>query len=365
MSKLFSEIKLRDLTLKNRIVLSPMCQYNSDDGSPNDWHLMHYGQFAMGGVGLLMFEMTNVSPEGRISPKCAGLYSRENEAATKRVVDFCKTYGVAPVGVQLAHAGRKGSVQPPWLGAKPILPADGGWETVGPSAIPFGEAPAPRAATREDLAKIKADHIASVEAAERIGFDVIEMHAGHGYLMHQFMSPLSNQRTDEYGGSTENRIRFVVEVFAAMREKWPKHKPMGARISATDWVDGGWTPDETVVLAKALQKVGCDYVDISSGGLDLRQKIPLGPAYQAPFAEKVRKETGMPTMSVGLIDGVELAEEVIASGKADLVVLGRGALYDPRWAWHAAYKLGAETPYSQRYAMAQPKVRPQLYPASA
>lgn len=363
MSKLFSELKLRDLTLKNRIVLSPMCQYNSDEGSPNDWHLMHYGQFSMGGFGLVMFEMTNVSPEGRISPKCAGMYSKANEDATKRVFDFCKKYGVAPVGIQIAHAGRKGSTQPPAAGGKPLTIADGGWETVAPSAIPFGDAPAPRAATRDDLAKIKADHVAAVEACERIGFDLIEMHAGHGYLMHQFMSPLSNQRTDEYGGSTENRIRFVVEVFQAMRDKWPKHKPMGARISATDWVDGGWTPEETVVLVKELQKIGCDYVDISTAGLDPRQKIPLSPAYQSPFAEKVRNETGIPTWSVGLIDGAKLAEDLLQSGKADAVMLGRGAMYDPRWAWHAAYELGVETPYAPKYMLAQPKIRPQLFPA--
>jgi 2,4-dienoyl-CoA reductase-like NADH-dependent reductase (Old Yellow Enzyme family) len=364
-SALFSEFKLRDLTLKNRTVLSPMCQYNSDNGSPNDWHLMHYGTMSMGGLGLVMAEMTNVSPEGRISPKCSGLYSKENEDGWKRVVDFCKKYGVAPMGVQLAHAGRKASVQPPALGGKPITVSEGGWETVGPSAIAFGDAPAPRAATRDDLAKIKADHVASVEASERIGFDVIEMHAGHGYLMHQFMSPLSNQRTDEYGGSLENRIRFVLEVFAAMRAKWPASKPMGARVSATDWVDGGWTPEETVVLVKELQKLGCDYVDVTTAGLDPRQQIPLSAAYQAPFAEKVKKETGIATMSVGLIDGAKLAEDVIASGKADFVVLGRGALYDPRWAWHAAYELGAETPYAPKYMMANPKIRPQLFPAKS
>jgi len=362
-SKLFTEIKLRDVTLKNRIMLSPMCQYNSDNGTANDWHLMHYGQFAMGAVGLVMMEMTNVSPEGRISPKCAGIYSDENEAAIKRVVDFCKKYGVAPVGVQIAHAGRKASVNPPALGGMPISIADGGWETIGPSAIPFGDAAPPREATREDLARLKADFVASVERADRIGFDVIEMHAGHGYLMHQFMSPLSNQRKDEYGGSTENRIRYVLEVFAAMREKWPKHKPMGARISATDWVEGGWTPDETVILVKELQKLGCDFADVTTGGLDLRQKIPLGPAYQTQFAEKVKKETGITTMSVGLIDGAELAESIVADGKADMVVIGRGALYDPRWAWHAAYELGAQTPYAPKYIPANPSIRPELFPA--
>jgi 2,4-dienoyl-CoA reductase-like NADH-dependent reductase (Old Yellow Enzyme family) len=339
-----------------------MCQYISQDGTPNDWHLMHLGQFSMGAAGLVMTEMTNVSPEGRISAKCSGMWSDENEAGWKRIFDFCKTYGVTAMGMQIAHAGRKASTHPPALGGAPLKPEEGAWETVAPSAIPFGDWPAPRAATAEDLAKIKADHVQAVERCERIGFDLIEMHGGHGYLIHQFLSPLSNQREDEYGGSLENRIRFPLEVFGAMRAKWPADKPMGIRLSATDWVEGGWTPDEAVVFARELKKLGCDYIDVTSAGLDPRQEIPLSAGYQVPFSEQVRNEADITTMSVGLIGDPHQAEEIISSGKADFVVLGRGMLYDPRWAWHAAEELGAETAYAPKYMMAHPKIRPQLFP---
>jgi 2,4-dienoyl-CoA reductase-like NADH-dependent reductase (Old Yellow Enzyme family) len=234
-SALFSPITLRGLTLNNRVVVSPMCQYASNNGSANDWHLMHLGGFSMGAAGLVMVEMTNVSMEGRISPKCATLCTDENEAALKRIVDFCRTYGVAKLGIQIAHAGRKGSQQPPAAGGKPLLPEEGAWETLAPSAIPFGDGwPEPKAMTIDDIKQCIADHVASVKRAERLGFDVIEMHGGHGYLIHQFLSPLSNQRTDAYGGSLENRMRFPLECFQAMREAWPAEKPMGIRVSATD-----------------------------------------------------------------------------------------------------------------------------------
>ncbi len=363
MSALFSPISFRGLTLPNRIVVSPMCQYASLNGAATDWHLMHLGSLSMGAAGLLMVEMTNVNLQGRISPRCAALCTDEQEAALKRVIDFCRAYGVAKLGVQLAHAGRKGSQQPPAEGGKPLTREQGGWETVGPSAIAFGEGwPAPRALTLADIRALVADHVQAVGRAERIGFDVIEVHGAHGYLVHQFLSPLSNQRTDQYGGSLENRMRFGLEVFAAMRAAWPAAKPMGIRVSATDWIEGGWNPDEAVVFARELKKLGCDYVDTSSGGLDPRQKIPLAPGYQVPFAARIRREAEIPTMSVGLIDKPEQAEQIIASGEADLVVLARGALYDPRWAWHAAEALGAQTPYAPKYRVCQPALRPELFP---
>ena len=362
-SVLFSSIKLRELTLPNRIVVSPMCQYNSDDGSANDWHLMHLGSMSLGAAGLVMTEMTNVSPVARISPRCAGLWSDENEAALRRVLQFCRTYGVANLGVQLAHAGRKGSSHPPAAGGKPLTAAEGAWQTLGPSALPFAaDWPAPRAMTAEDIRDVIDQHVSSVRRAQNIGYDLVEVHGGHGYLVHQFLSPISNQRTDEYGGGLENRIRFPVQLFTAMRAAWPAEKPMGMRISATDWIEGGWNPDEAVVLAKALKAAGCDYVDVSSGGLDMRQQIVLAPSYQTGFSARIRREADITTMTVGLIDKPEQAEGIVAEGQADMVALARGALYDPRWAWHAAEALGAETAYAPKLRMCQPSLRPQLFP---
>jgi 2,4-dienoyl-CoA reductase-like NADH-dependent reductase (Old Yellow Enzyme family) len=363
MSKaLFSPVTMRGLTLPNRIVVSPMCQYNSVDGSANDWHLMHLGSMALGAAGLVMTEMTNVSPGGRITHKCAGMWSDENEAALKRIHDFCRTYGVAKHGVQLAHAGRKGSQTPPAAGGRPLTPEEGAWETEGPSPISFVPGgPPPRAMTEADIKRLIAEFEASTRRIDRIGFDVVELHGGHGYLLHQFMSPLSNQREDEYGGSFENRIRLTLEVFRAVRSAFSADKPIGIRVSATDWVEGGWTPDETVKLAHELKALGCDYIDVSTGGLDVRQNIPLTPGYQVPYGERVRRETGIKTMSVGLITDARQAEEIVASGKADFVALARGAMYDPRWAWHAAEDLGVETAYAPKMMACHPKMRPQVF----
>ncbi len=362
-STLFSPLALRGLTLPNRIAVSPMCQYASVDGSATDWHLMHLGSLSLGAAGLLMVEMTNVGPEGRISAKCAGLWSDANEAALKRVVDFCRTYGVAKLGVQLAHAGRKASTQTPAEGGKPLGEDEGGWATIGPSPLPFAEGwSTPKDLGVEGIHKLTADFVAATVRADRLGFDLVELHGGHGYLIHQFLSPLSNQRTDEYGGSLENRMRFPLETFAAMRAVWPAGKPMGVRISATDWLEGGFTPDEAVVLAKRLKDLGCDYLDVSTGGLDPRQQIPLSPGYQVEFAARIRREAGIATMSVGLIDKPDQAEAIIASGEADMVALARGALYDPRWAWHAAEALGAETAYAPKLRVCHPSLRPQLFP---
>ena len=366
-SVLFSPITMRGLSLPNRVVVSPMCQYNSDNGSANDWHLMHLGGFSLGCAGLVICEMTDVTPIGRITPRCAGMWSDENEAALKRVHDFCRTYGVAKLGVQLAHAGRKGPTTPPAAGGKPILSKEeGGWTPEAPSALAYDTGwPVPHAMTRDDIKRCIGEFVASTKRVERIGFDLIELHGAHGYLLHQFMSPLSNQRTDEYGGALENRIRFPLEVFRAVRAAWPEAKPLGIRVSATDWVEGGWTLEETLVLAKELKKLGCDYIDVSSGGLDPRQKIPLAPGFQVPFADKVKHEAGIATMTVGLIAGYRQAEEIVAAGKSDFICLARGAMWDPRWAWHAAEELGAETPYAPKMLRCQPKFRPELYPKHA
>jgi 2,4-dienoyl-CoA reductase-like NADH-dependent reductase (Old Yellow Enzyme family) len=366
-SVLFSPITMRGLTLPNRVVVSPMCQYNSDNGSANDWHLMHLGNMSLGCAGLVMTEMTDVNPQGRISPRCAGMWSDDNEKALKRVHDFCRQYGVAKLGVQLAHAGRKGPTTPPAAGGKPILTKEeGGWTPEAPSAIPYDTGwPVPHAMTKDDIKRVIREFADAAMRVDRIGYDVIELHGAHGYLAHQFLSPLSNQRIDEYGGSTENRMRFAIEMYEAVRKVWPESKPIGMRVSATDWVDGGWTPEETVILAKELKKRGMDYMDVSTGGLDPKQKIPLSPGYQVPFAEKVKKESGITTMTVGLIAGYQQAEDIVASGKADLVCLARAAIWDPRWAWHAAEELGAETPYAPKTMAGHPKLRPQLFPKRA
>ena len=267
-SALFSPLELRGLTLNNRIAVSSMCQYAAENGSAVDWHLMHLGQFSMGAAGLVMTEATAVSAAGRITPKCLGLYSDENEAALKRVIDFCRQYGVTPMGIQLAHAGRKGSAQVPLDGGQPLSANENPWTTVAPSAIPFGpDWHVPQALSREGLAAVRAEFVAATERAVRIGFDLAELHSAHGYLLHQFLSPLSNQRSDEYGGKLENRMRFPLEVFEAVRAAWPDDKPLGIRISATDWIEGGWTVEESVVFAGELKSLGCDFIDVSSGAL--------------------------------------------------------------------------------------------------
>lgn len=361
-SALFSPIELRRLTLKNRLVVSPMCQYISENGSANDWHLMHLGSFSIGGFGLVMTEATNVNAIGKITHKCATLCSDDNEVALKRVIDFNKKFGVAAQGIQLAHAGRKGSTQPPALGGQSLKPEEGAWETVAPSALAFAPGwHVPRALSKDEIKEIQKDFVTSVKRALRVGYDLIEMHAGHGYLTHQFLSPLSNRRTDEYGGSLENRMRFALETFKAMRAAWPEEKPMGVRVSATDWVDGGWTPEETVVFSRELKKLGCDYIDVSSGALDPNQQIPLSLGYQVPFSEKVRKEADIMTTAVGLISDVDQAEKILKSGQADLICMGRGAMWDPRFPWHAAEALRAEAPYPPRSTPCHPSLRPQVF----
>ncbi|MEQ9332365.1 NADH:flavin oxidoreductase/NADH oxidase [Thalassobaculum sp.] len=354
MSQLFSPITLRDVTFNNRLVVAPMCQYLAEDGNANDWHLMHLGQMSMGAGGLVFTEATHVSPEGRITPKCLGLWSDDNERTLKRVVDFCKTHGVARMGIQLAHAGRKASNRTPLNGAGPLAANDGAWQTLGPSAVAYGDWPAPRALDDAGLAMVKQQFVTATERSARIGFDTAQIHCAHGYLMHQFLSPLSNRRNDGYGGTIEGRMRFPLEVFEACRAAWPENLPLGVRVSASDWVDGGLTVDEIVEFAKALKEKGCDYVDVSSGGNDPGQKITLGPGYQVPFAERVRQEAGIPVMAVGLITDPHQAEAIVSSGKADFVAIARGAMDNPRWAWHAARALGAETEYPPQYIRCRP-----------
>lgn len=356
-SALFMPLKLRGVDLPNRIVVSPMCQYMSDDGCANDWHLMHLGQFAMGAAGLVFTEATHVSPVGRISHRCLGLYSDANEVTLKRAVDFCRQYGVAKLGIQLAHSGRKGSAHTPAEGGKPLAPDEKPWTTLAPSALAFGPGwHVPAALDRAGLREIKQQFVDAARRAVRIGFDVAELHAAHGYLLHEFLSPISNRRDDEYGGKTAARIRFPLEVFEAVRAVWPERLALGVRVSATDWIDGGWTPEETVIFAKSLKALGCDFVDVTSGHLDPRQQIAFAPGYNVGFAEQVRNEAGIPVMSVGMITKPAQAETIVAGGRADMVAIARAMMDDPRWAWHAARELGGEAPYAPNYRRCHPSV---------
>jgi len=357
-SALFQPIQLRGLALENRVMVSPMCQYSAVDGCMTDWHFAHLGMLANSGAALLCFEMTDVEPVGRITPGCSGLYSDANEAALRRIVEFCRAHGQAKLALQLGHAGRKASTAAPWDARKALRPDEGGWQPVAPSAIPMSDGePVPRALTRGEIKALVAKFADSVRRADRIGFDALELHAAHGYLVHEFLSPLSNRREDEYGGSLANRMRFPLEVVAAMRAAWPGHKPLGVRVSCTDWVEGGWDLEQTVALARELKKLGCDWIDCSSGGLMKNQAIPVAPGYQVAFAERIRKDAGIATVAIGMITGARQAENIIAEGKADLVALARGFLWDPRWGWHAAVELGAAPRIPAQYLRARPAGR--------
>ncbi len=356
-SKLFSPISFRDVTFDNRVVLAPMCQYIAKDGCMHDWHLMHLGQYAVSGAGLIMTEMTDVEPEGRIGPYCVGLYSDASEQSMGRVVDFCRRYGNAKLGLQLAHAGRKSSVLPPWEGRRSLQPSEGGWHPVAPSAIKiFDDQPPPRELSRADIAKLIEKFVAAARRGDRLGFDVIELHGAHGYLIHQFLSPISNQRVDEYGGSLENRMRFPLELFKAVRTVWPAHKPLVVKVSAVDWCEGGWTMPETIEYCSRLRDLGCDFVVVSSGGIVWSEKIPTAAGFQVPFAEEIRKKTGLPVMAVGLIRDPKHAESIVAGGSADMVSLARGMLWDPRWTWHAADALGVELAFPNQYTRSRPRL---------
>ena len=350
MSILFSPIELRNLKLPNRIVVSPMCQYSADNGAATDWHMMHLGSMAMSGAGLVLIEATAVEPDGRITAGDLGLWDDRTEAALRPVIAAIRKYTHAKVGIQIAHAGRKASSQLPWDGGQLIPPENGGWRPVAPSAVPQkdGEA-APVELDLAGLARIKAAFAATARRAEALGLDAIEVHGAHGYLLHEFLSPLSNRRTDAYGGSLENRMRFPLEVFEAVRAAFPAEKPVGLRVSASDWVPEGWDIGQTIAFAKELKARGVDWIDASSGGLSPAQKIPAGPGYQVHFAEAIKAATGVTTFAVGLIDEPEQAETILASGQADLVALARGVLYDPRWGWHAAARLGGQVSAPPQY----------------
>lgn len=358
-STLFTPVSIGSMALSNRIAIAPMCQYSADDGSMTDWHVQHLGSLALSGAAVLVIEATGVTPDGRITPWCTGLWSDENETAMKRVVDFVRTISPIRIGVQLNHAGRKASAHKPWEGRGPLAPDEGAWMTSAPSEVALAPGwPTPAALDRAGLESLLAAYTDAARRASRIGLDFIEMHSTHGYLLSEFLSPLANKREDEYGGSLENRMRFPLEVFHALRAAWPRDKAIGAKISGTDFAPGGWTPDDAVIYARELKALGCDYVTVSGGGVVLDAKVPVSPGYQVPFAERVRKETGITTGAVGLIVDPQHAEAIVASGKADFVALARGMLYDPRWPWHAATALGAELEYPPQYARCHPKVWP-------
>lgn len=352
-SQLFSPVQMRGLRLENRAVVSPMCEYSAQDGNAQDWHLMHLGQFATSGIGLVITEAAAVEPRGRITKECLGLWNDDNEAALKRVVEFCRRYGTSKLGIQLAHAGRKASTHRPWEGRHVLAADEGAWQTISSADNPHdGQWHTPESMDAAELATVKQAFVQAVERSERLGFDLIEVHGAHGYLLHQFLSPLANTRTDEYGGALENRMRYPLEVFAAMRAAWPEDKPMGLRLSATDWVDGGWHAGEAVEFAKALKALGCDYICASSGGASEQQKIELGEGYQVRFASQIRAQAEMSTMAVGMIYDPQHAEQIVADGHADTVALARGLLFDPHWAVRAAAVLDAEVPTPPQYARA-------------
>ncbi len=345
MANLFDPVSLGPLRLANRIMISPMCQYSANNGNAADWHMAHLSSLALSGAGLLCLEATAVSPEGRITPGCLGLWNDENEAALAKVLEVVRAVSPIPVAIQLGHAGRKASSARPWEGGRLLDVTEGGWETIAPSAIPhLDNERAPHAMTQHDLDRVRDDFATAARRAVRLGVDAIELHGAHGYLLHQFLSPIANQRDDNYGGSLENRMRFPLEVLDAVRAAVPEHIAVGMRVSATDWFDEGpsWDLEQTIAFAKALKQHGAHWVDVSSGGVTPKQKITVGPGYQVPFAEAVKRESGLLTMAVGMITDAQQAQDIVASGKADMVALGRAILYNPRWPWHAAAKLGAQ-----------------------
>jgi len=352
---LFTPVRLGPLALPNRIMVSPMCQYSAVDGRPVDWHLIHLGSLALSGAGLLCLEATAVRPEGRITPACLGLWSDEHGAALARVVQGVRSVSAIPLAIQLSHAGRKASSRAPWDGGSLIAPGEGGWQPLAPSALPQrpGEA-APRAMTARDIDEVIASFGQAARRARALGLDAIELHMAHGYLLHQFMSPLANARDDGYGGSLDNRLRLPLQVFDAVAEAAGAALPVGVRLSATDWADGGWDLEQTIELCRRLEARGCAFLDISSGGVAHQQKIPLGPGYQVHFAAQVKRAVSIPVATVGLITQPAQAEAIVATGQADFVALGRGFLHDPRWPWRAAAELGGTVAVPRQLLRALP-----------
>ena len=359
MSQLFSPIRLGAVEFANRIVVAPMCQYSAIHGDATDWHFVHLGSLSMSGAALLVLEATAVEERGRITHGCLGLYSDENAAALSRVLSFCRKNGSTKLGIQLAHAGRKASSQLPWAGGRALPADDDPWPTISASAVPFADGwHVPAEATEADLDEMVEAFEASARRAAKLGFEAIEVHAAHGYLLHQFLSPLSNARTDAYGGTLENRMRFPLRVFEAVKAACTDEVAVGARITGSDWIEGGITIDDAVAFASELKARGCQYVDVTSGGISLGAKIEVGPGYQVPFAAEIRRRVDIPVWSVGLIVKPEQAERIVANGEADMVALARTALDDPHWAWNAAQVLGGEVRRPPQYARAAPKSWP-------
>ena len=356
MSQLFTPYQLGPLSLVNRLAIAPMCQYSAENGNATDWHMIHLGQLALSGAGVLMTEATAVSPEGRISADDLGLWCDDNQRALGKVVQAIRRHSGMPLIVQLGHAGRKASSRAPWKGGNCVHLSEGGWQTVAPSALPHAPGDTvPLALYEEGLLRVKAAFVAAAKRVHALGIEGIELHGAHGYLLHQFLSPLANQRTDAYGGSLENRMRFPLEVYEAVRAAVPASVAVGMRISATDWVAGGWEIEQSVQFVHALKRLGADFIHVSSGGVSPQQQIALSPGYQVPFAERIKAEVGMPTISVGLITEAQQAEDIVASGQSDMVALARAMLFDPRWPWHAAAQLGAQVQAPPQYWRSQPR----------
>lgn len=360
MTQLFSPITLRGLTIDNRIVLSPMCQYAADNGMATDWHVMHLGSFAVSNIGLIITEATGVEPVGRISPWCLALYSDQQQDALARVIRGCRQYGTAKFGVQLAHAGRKSSVLPSFMIRRAVPPEEGGWTPISPSYYEDNVHPQPVVMDFEVIERVKAAWGDAARRAAEIDVDLLELHFAHGYLINQFLSPLINKRNDAYGGSLDNRMRFGLEVFEVCRRAFPADRPIGVRISAVDWVEGGWSIDDSIAFCRELKKRGCDYICTSSGGVSLAQKIEAKPGYQVPFAAAVRRGADIATMAVGQIKEPRHAEDILAEGSADFIALARGLLANPRWAWTAAQELGVFLKYPPRYRVCHPRMGPDL-----
>jgi len=354
MAILFSSFRLRELSFRNRIFVSPMCQYSCVDGVPNNWHLVHLGSRAVGGAALVMVEASGVSPEGRISPQDMGIWSAVQRDAFRPIVQFIREQGAVP-GIQLAHAGRKASTDVPWRGGGPLAPDQGAWEPLAPSALPFTPAHAvPRALTAADIDIVVRQFAEAAQRALSAGFETVEIHMAHGYLLHEFLSPLSNRRTDEYGGALENRARLPLRVARAVREAWPAHLPVFVRISASDWVEGGWDLEQSIRLAQWLKDAGIDLIDCSSGGLVANARVPAAPGFQVPFAAAIRAQAGIATGAVGLISDPSQAEQIVAGGQADVVLMAREFLRDPYWPLHAARQLKVDVPWPPQYQRAKP-----------
>lgn len=360
MSQLFSPLSLGQVRLDNRIIIAPMCQYSANNGAASDWHTIHLGQLSLSGAGLLILEATAVNPAGRISYADLGLWNNETQQALDKSLKAVRQYSSMPMGIQLAHAGRKASTGKPWENIGAIAPNEvNGWQTVAPSPIAYDEnSPVPKAMSQNDIDLLIKDFVSAAKRADELGLDLIELHGAHGYLLHQFLSPLSNKRDDNYGGSLENRMRLILEVFKAVRAVFPSEKAVGVRISATDWVEGGWDLEQSIALAKALDSLGCDFIHVSTAGLSAEQKIPVDTNFQVPFATAIKEAVQMPVIAVGLITDAQQAEDIIGAQQADGVALARGILYNPHWPWHAAAELGATVTAPKQYLRSAPHGQP-------